>query len=78
MNENQKAELERMQFELLSGMIFDFLKIFEENREFKIIYEENNNQIDLNRISEMLKAEPIINGGWIDRFSRYKSDRIPF
>jgi hypothetical protein len=78
MDENQKGELEKMQYELLSGMLFDFLKIFEENREFKIIYDKEGNQIDLNKISEMLKAEPIINGGWIERFSQYKEDRISY
>ncbi len=78
MDETQKGELEKLEYELLSGMLFDFLRIFEENREFKIIYEKEGNQIDLYQISEMLKAEPNINGGWIERFSQYKEDRIPF
>jgi hypothetical protein len=50
--------------------IFAFLGLFEENPVFKLIYEENKQQIDLSKISEMLKAEPIIENGWIQRFSQ--------
>ncbi|WP_264847182.1 hypothetical protein [Capnocytophaga catalasegens] len=39
------------------------LGIFEENEQFKLIYEENGKQVDLMKISEMLKAEPIIENG---------------
>lgn len=58
----------------MSGTLFDFLKIFEEHPEFKIIYEENGQQVNLVEISEMLKAEPIIENGWIDRFSKEAKD----
>lgn len=51
-------------------IFFEFFNILEENPEFKIIYEEDGRQVDLTKISEMLKAEPIIEGGWIDRFSK--------
>ena len=64
-------------YELTSGTIFDFLRIFEEHPEFKIIYEENGNQVDLNKISEMLKAEPIIDNGWIQRFSKELNNESP-
>ena len=70
MNEVQKKEIENYTREILEGAIFDFLRIFEEYPEFKIVYEENGEQIDLNKISEMLKAEPIIYNGWIKRFSK--------
>jgi len=70
MNETQKKELEALSFEILSGLLFDFLKLFEENEEFKIMYVEDSNYIDLSKISENLKAEPIIENGWIERFSR--------
>jgi len=66
----QKKEIELYTQEILKGAIFDFLRIFEENSEYKIIYEENRQQVDLNKISEMLKAEPIIENGWIRRFSK--------
>lgn len=69
MNKQQKLEIEYYTREILRGALFDFLRIFEEHPEFKIIYEENGNQVDLNKISEMLKAEPIIENGWIQRFS---------
>ncbi|MCA0365326.1 MAG: hypothetical protein LCH67_14890 [Bacteroidetes bacterium] len=70
MNEVQKKEIENYTREILEGALFDFLRIFEEYPEFKIVYEENGEQIDLNKISEMLKAEPIIDNGWIKRFSK--------
>lgn len=69
MNSSQKSEIELYTNELLKGCLFDFLRIFEENEQFKIIYEEDGKQVDLNKVSEMLKAEPIIEGGWIERFS---------
>lgn len=73
MNNSQKIELDNLSYEILSGLLFDFLRIFEENKEFKIIYESDGQQVDLVKISEMLKAEPIIKGGWIDQFSQFNS-----
>ncbi len=67
----QKSELEALSSEILSGLLFDFLQVFEEHEEFKIVYEKESGQVDLTTISEMLKAEPVIKGGWIDRFSKY-------
>lgn len=77
MNNTQKAELENLSYEILSGILFDFLRIFEENKDFKIIYESDGQQVDLVKISEMLKAEPLIKDGWIDQFSKFynKGDR---
>ena len=69
MNRQQKEELEFYTRELLTGALFDFLRIFEENLEFKIIYQQNGEVKDLNEISEMLKAEPLTMNGWIERFS---------
>lgn len=66
----QKREIENYTNELLRGCLFEFLKIFEENDEFKLIYEEDGQQVNLVEISEMLRAEPIIDNGWIERFSR--------
>jgi len=74
MDEIQKKEIENYTKEILKGSLFDFLKIFEENEEFKLIYSENDTNIDLNQISEMLKSEPIIENGWIDRFSEKLDD----
>lgn len=70
MNPLQKREIENYTNELLRGCLFDFLKIFEENDEFKLIYEEDGQQVNLVKISEMLKAEPFIENGWIQRFSK--------
>ena len=72
LDEKEKKLLEEYIFENINSVIFDFLGIFEENEQFKLIYEENGNQINLVEISEMLKAELIIEGGWIERFSKEK------
>ena len=71
MSLEQKKEMEFYTREILKGAAFDFLRIFEEYPEYKIVHEENGRQVDLNNISEMLKAEPIIENGWIDRFSEF-------
>jgi len=68
----QKNEMENYTKEILQGALFDFLNIFEEKENFKIIYEEEDKQVNLIEISEMLKSEPIIENGWIERFSREK------
>jgi hypothetical protein len=68
-SESEKRVIKDYVYDLISGTLFDFLRIFEEHPEFKIVYEEDGQQVDLNKISEMLKAEPIIENGWIQRFS---------
>ena len=70
------AILEKGVVDVLSGYTFNILRFFEEqssnpNGKFRLIYEEDGVQYDLTEISENLKAEPIIEGGWIDRFSKY-------
>jgi len=70
LNSDEKKILTKFINENTNSIIFDFLRIFEEHEEFKIVYEEDGNQVDLNKISEMLKAEPIIENGWIERFSK--------
>ena len=70
LDDETKSLLEGYIFENIESIVFDILGIFEEHQEYKIIYEENEQQVDLNKISEMLKAEPIIENGWIQRFSR--------
>jgi hypothetical protein len=76
MNEIQKIEIEKYTKELLSGALFDFLNVLEENEEYKLVYGNIcDEQVDLNKISENLKAEPIIENGWIDRFSKYAEER---
>lgn len=62
--------LKRYLQESMGNAMFNFLKVFEEHPEFKIVYEESSKQIDLVKISEMLKSEPIIENGWIKRFSK--------
>jgi len=65
----EKNKIKIYIYELISGTLFNFLKIFEENEQFKLYYENENQKVNLLEISEMLKAEPIIEGGWIERFS---------
>ncbi len=62
--------------ESLGALLFDVLRVFEENPEFKLIYEEDGQQIDLTKISESLMAEPIIENGWIQRFSKELNDKV--
>jgi len=42
------------------------------------VYEENGTQVNLEKISEMLKAEILSEDGWIARFSKHikKDDYI--
>ena len=70
LDENNKLIVKDFLVKNNHSLIFDFLKVFSENTQFKIIYEENQKQVDLNEISESLMAEPIIENGWIDRFSK--------
>ncbi len=65
----EKETLFKFYNEQIRTGIFSFLSIFENDENFKLVYEKNGVQVDLNEISEMLKAEPIIENGWIDRFS---------
>ena len=61
--------------EYSESILFNFLKLFEEHECFKLIYEENGKQINLVEISEMLKAEPLGENGWIERFSKYANEK---
>lgn len=70
MSKLEKIEIENYTYETIRGCLFDFLRIFEENTQFKLVYEEANKQVNLNEISEMLKSEPIIENGWIEKFSK--------
>lgn len=72
MTKSQKSEIEKYTKEVLEGALFDFLKIFEEHEAFKIKFQNENTQVDLVEISEMLKAEPIVENSWINRFSAFK------
>lgn len=67
--EDQKV-LQKYVAETLSTSIFGFLKIFEEHDEYKLYYEKDGQRVNLVEISEMLKAEPIIENGWMNRFSK--------
>ncbi len=55
--------------ESLGGMLFNVLRLFEEEEKLKLFYEEDGKQLNLVGISEDLKSEPIIENGWIERFS---------
>lgn len=62
--------IKRFFLEYLKTNIFSFLSIFENYDCFKLYYEKDNMRINLAEVSEMLKAEPIIEKGWIERFSK--------
>jgi len=74
MNDLEFTEMKLYTKEVLTGALFKFLQIFEDNDEFKIYFTSKNQKVNLNEISEMLKAEPIIENGWINRFSKEIDD----
>ena len=75
MNNKDFSILQKYLEESIGDTIFNILRIFEEDGRFKLIYEEDGTQINLVEISEMLKAEPIIENGWIERFSKYAKEK---
>ena len=75
MNNREFSILQKYLEESIGDTIFNILRIFEEDERFKLIYEEDGKQINLVEISEMLKAEPIIENGWIERFSKYAKEK---
>ena len=75
MNNKEFSILQKYLEESIGDTIFNILRIFEEDERFKLIYEENGKQINLVEISEMLKAEPLGENGWIERFSKYAKEK---
>ena len=75
LNEKEKRNLIQFILENINSVMFDFLDLFEQNEKFKLVYEEDQKQINLVEISEMIKAEPIIENGWIERFSKYANEK---
>ncbi len=75
MNNKEFSILQKYLEESIGDTIFNILRIFEEDERFKLIYEEDGKQVNLVEISEMLKAEPIIENGWIERFSKYAKEK---
>lgn len=74
LNSEDQKDLEQYLKETIGTAMFAFLGFFEEQEKFKLIYEENGRQVDLTEISEMPKAEPTIENGWIARFGKYKEN----
>lgn len=73
---NDRKVLYKYVDDTVRTVIFGLLGIFEENEKYKIVYENNGGgQVDLNKISEMLKAELSRENGWIDRFSKYANKK---
>ena len=75
MNNKDFSILQKYLEESIGDTIFNILRIFEEDGRFKLIYEEDGKQIKLVEISEMLKAEPLGENGWIERFSKYAKEK---
>ena len=73
---NDRKVLYKYVDDTVRTVIFGLLGIFEENEKYKIVYENNGGgQVDLNKISEMLKAELSRENGWIARFSKYANKK---
>lgn len=78
LNTGDQEILKKYIKETVGTTLFAFLGLFEDFSEFKIKYEKDDQEVDLVSISEMLKAEPTIENGWIDRFSKVLSyNNIP-
>ncbi|TGN26074.1 hypothetical protein [Empedobacter tilapiae] len=78
LNHLDKDEYElfrKMLIDSVGMVLFEFFNLFEEDERFKLIFKEDGKEVDLVKISENLKAEPIIENGWIDRFSKYSNER---
>ena len=52
----------------LEYLLFNFIRFFEENNEYKFLYENK----DLTTVSEDFKSELVGENGWIERFSQVK------
>lgn len=74
LTDDQFSDLKKILRGSFEVSFFEFFKIFEENPHYKILYSEGSNEVDLTKISEMLKAEHMIEDGWIDRFSEYSNE----
>jgi hypothetical protein len=72
LNGDQFETLKKVVGSTVEIVLAEFFNIIEENSEYKLIYEEDGQQVDLTKISEMLKAELFIEDGWIARFSKFK------
>ena len=75
MNNKDFSILQKYLEESIGDTIFNILRIFEEDERFKLIYEEDGKQVNLVETSEMLKAEPIIENGRIEQFSKYAKEK---
>lgn len=73
-NNDDKRILKEYFETLFEAGLFNFLKIFEENEEYKLIYETSGKQVNLEEISEMLKAEIHGEDGWIARYSSFMNN----
>lgn len=70
LSEKEFSVLEDYITDNAKSSLFDFMSIFEEEFDFKLMYREGSDLVDLLEISDSLRAEPIIDDGWIARFSK--------
>lgn len=54
--------------------MFQFLNIFEEREDYKLVCEEDGTQVDLNEASGMLKGELYGENGWLAKYSEFKKN----
>ncbi|CAM1345104.1 hypothetical protein [Tenacibaculum amylolyticum] len=74
LSQSDKDLLREYSVKNITNVIFDMLKVFEENENFKLVYQESEKQVNLVEVSEMLSAEPVSEYGWIAKFSKYVKD----
>jgi len=73
LNEEDYKVLEELIQKQLETSLFLMMSIFEENEQFKVKYSEKGLEKSLVEISDGLMGEPIIDEGWINRFSKFRS-----
>ena len=73
LNEQEKNLIVKFVLDLINSTLFDYLEFFELNPEFRLVFEDGAEGVNLLDVSEMLKAEPLGDDGWIERFSKYKA-----
>ncbi|WP_298545372.1 hypothetical protein [uncultured Aquimarina sp.] len=75
LSDEQVKGLKKIVHRTQNNFLFALFRIFEEkDEEYKMLYNDEGRVVDFVKISEMLKAEHLIENGWIARFSEFVKD----
>lgn len=76
LDEKQIVDLKKLIFLISKDIVFQFLVMFEENKELKLYYENDGHKIDIVEAAGMLLWKLHGSEGWIKKYSKYK-DIVP-